>query len=72
MVTYIEKQQMKHLHEQDPEFWTADKLAECFPASTEIVKVMTIRSHYVELGLSFSFVHNFVVTRFDVGCFFLS
>lgn len=38
MVTYIEKQQMKYLHREDPELWSIDKLAESFPASAEIVK----------------------------------
>lgn len=40
MVTYIEKQQMKYLHKENPELWSVDKLAESFPASAEIVKVM--------------------------------
>lgn len=39
MVTYIEKQQIKQLHKDDPEFWNIDKLAESFPASPDIIKV---------------------------------
>lgn len=39
MITYIEKCQIKHLHKEDPEYWTVDKLAESFPASPAIIKV---------------------------------
>lgn len=39
MLTYAEKQQMIHLHEEDPDYWDAYKLAEGFPATPEIVKV---------------------------------
>nr|XP_014091111.1 uncharacterized protein LOC106618077 [Bactrocera oleae] len=38
LLTYAEKEQMRTLHSRDPEEWTADRLAESFPATTEVVK----------------------------------
>uniref|UniRef100_A0A034VSG6 Neugrin n=1 Tax=Bactrocera dorsalis TaxID=27457 RepID=A0A034VSG6_BACDO len=38
LLTYAEKEQMRTLHSRDPEEWTADRLAESFPATPEVVK----------------------------------
>lgn len=38
LLTYAEKEQIRTLHARDPEEWTADRLAESFPATTEVVK----------------------------------
>lgn len=39
MVPYCEKQDMKLLHENDPETWDIEKLSESFPVTPEIAKV---------------------------------
>ncbi|CAD6991784.1 uncharacterized protein LOC101455137 [Ceratitis capitata] len=38
LLTYAEKEQIRTLHARDPEEWTAERLAESFPATTEIIK----------------------------------
>jgi hypothetical protein len=45
MITYIEKQQIRHLHKEDPETWSIDKLADSFPASPAIIKVRKGKIH---------------------------
>lgn len=37
-LTYIEKEQIKLLHNRDPEEWNPEKLSESFPASPEIIE----------------------------------
>lgn len=44
MVTYVEKQDMKILHANDPETWDFEKLAERFPVTPQIAKVDLIYS----------------------------
>jgi hypothetical protein len=39
MLTWSEKQQIIHLHQQNPEQWSPEVLAESFPASPAIIKV---------------------------------
>ena len=39
LLTWAEKEQMRYLHNSDPEKWNVEKLAQSFPASEEIVKV---------------------------------
>lgn len=36
-LTYIEKEQIKLLHDRDPEEWSPEKLSESFPATSEII-----------------------------------
>ncbi|XP_017478879.1 PREDICTED: uncharacterized protein LOC108368541 [Rhagoletis zephyria] len=38
LLTYAEKEQIRTLHARDPEEWTAERLAESFPATIEIVQ----------------------------------
>lgn len=38
LLTYSEKEQIRMLHARDPEEWSVERLAESFPATTEIVK----------------------------------
>ena len=39
LLTWAEKQTIRHLHDEEPGEWTAKKLSECFPAASEkIVK----------------------------------
>ncbi|PSN46816.1 hypothetical protein C0J52_11197 [Blattella germanica] len=38
LLTWAEKEQIKHLHQSDPDKWNIEKLAQSFPATEEIVK----------------------------------
>lgn len=42
LLTWAEKEQIRNLYKKSPDEWTAEKLAECFPATEDIIiKVMT-------------------------------
>lgn len=44
LLTWAEKEQIRNLHKKSPDEWTAEKLAECFPATEDIIiKVMTAK-----------------------------
>uniref|UniRef100_A0A1B6D6T7 Uncharacterized protein n=1 Tax=Clastoptera arizonana TaxID=38151 RepID=A0A1B6D6T7_9HEMI len=38
MLTWAEKEQIRHLHEENPTIWTPDKLSASFPALPEVIK----------------------------------
>lgn len=38
MLTWAEKEQIRYLHNEDPNQWTEEKLAESFPASPSVIK----------------------------------
>lgn len=38
LLTYAEKEQIRHLHDSDREEWTEEKLAESFPATEETIR----------------------------------
>lgn len=42
-LTYFEKQQIKHLHNNSPKEWTPETLSSCFPATTDIVIVSNLK-----------------------------
>lgn len=49
-LTFAEKEQVKLLNNRDPEEWTTEKLAECFPATVDIIKKI-IRAKWMPRSL---------------------
>lgn len=45
-LTYTEKDQIKKLHDSDPEEWTPEKLSESFPALPETIRSV-LRSRWI-------------------------
>lgn len=37
LLTWAEKEQIRHLHKKDPEEWTIERLAQSFPATEEVI-----------------------------------
>lgn len=37
-LTWAEKEEIRHLYEKDPEQWNFEQLAECFPATSDIIE----------------------------------
>ncbi|KAH8358893.1 hypothetical protein KR093_003199 [Drosophila rubida] len=62
LLLYAEKEQMRLLHERDAEEWTIERLAESFPASTEIVQKL-LRSKWRPLNVERIRSHDASVMR---------
>lgn len=39
LLTWSEKEHIRYLHEENPEEWTAEKIAESFPVTVGVAKV---------------------------------
>ncbi|XP_014253186.1 uncharacterized protein LOC106668721 isoform X2 [Cimex lectularius] len=50
MLTWSEKEQIRHLNHIDPEIWTPEKLADSFPATIDVIKKL-IRSQWIPRDL---------------------
>lgn len=46
-LTWNDKEQIRYLHQNDPDDWTIDKLSESFPALPDVIKV---RNHFLLLN----------------------
>ena len=46
LLTWAEKQTIRHLHDEEPGEWTAKKLSECFPAASEKIVKYELKNRY--------------------------